>query len=80
MFLKSPLRLPPFHFGADPDSAFHFDADPDPDPHSQNDASPDPDPQHCCPLSLRLTPFLPLFMLRSSLLGNRNANPLSNQL
>jgi hypothetical protein len=40
---------------------------------------PDPDPQHCCPLSLRLTPFLPLFMPRSSLLGNRNANPLSNQ-
>jgi hypothetical protein len=42
-------------------------------------AGPDPDLQHCCPLSLRLTPFLPLFMPRSSLLGNRNANPLSNQ-
>jgi hypothetical protein len=44
MFLKSPLRLPPFHFDADPDSAFHFDADPvlDPTFHSDPDADLDP--------------------------------------
>jgi hypothetical protein len=35
-----PLRLPPFHFDADPDPDFHFDADPDPTFHS--DADPDP--------------------------------------
>ncbi len=35
------LRLPPFHFDADPDPAFHFDAVPE--PASQNDA----DQQHC---------------------------------
>ncbi len=35
-FKMTPLRLPPFHFDADPDPAFHFDADPD--PASQNDA------------------------------------------
>ncbi len=56
MLQNDPLRLPPFHFDADPDPdlAFHFDAHPDPDPAfhfytdpdqvSQNDA--DPDPQH----------------------------------
>ncbi len=55
---NDPLRLPPFHFDADPDPsfhfdpnqdpAFHFDADPDPhlDPAFQNDA----DPQHCLPV------------------------------
>jgi hypothetical protein len=30
MFQNDPLRLPPFHFDADPDPAFHFAADPDP--------------------------------------------------
>ncbi len=57
MLQNDPLRLPPFHFDADPDPAFHFDADPDPafhfdaeagadpDPASLVDA--DPDPQHC---------------------------------
>jgi hypothetical protein len=29
MFQNDPLKLPPFHFDADPDPAFHFDADPD---------------------------------------------------
>ncbi len=54
MLQNDPLRLPPFHFDADPDPTFHFDADPetafqfdadpafhfdaDPDPASQNDA------------------------------------------
>ncbi len=42
MLQNYPLKLPPFHFNADP--AFHFDADLDPNPASQNDA--DPDPQH----------------------------------
>jgi hypothetical protein len=45
---NDPLRLPPFHFDADPDPAFHFDADRDPaflfdadsDQASQNDAEP----------------------------------------
>jgi hypothetical protein len=35
---NDPLRLPPFHFDADPDPACHFDADLD--PASQNDADP----------------------------------------
>ncbi len=30
MLQNDPLRLPPFHFGADPDLAFHFGADLDP--------------------------------------------------
>jgi hypothetical protein len=63
MLRNDPLRLPPFHFDADPDPAFHFDADPDPsfhldadpDPtfHSNADPDPavqndaDPDPRHC---------------------------------
>jgi hypothetical protein len=48
MLQNDPLRLPPFHFDADPDPdpAFHFDTDPDPAFHidedpdlaSQNDA------------------------------------------
>ncbi len=50
MLKNDPLRLPPFHFNADPDPTFCFDADPDPafhfdadpDPASQNDADPDP--------------------------------------
>jgi hypothetical protein len=41
MLRNDPLRLPPFHFYADPDPAFHFDADLDP---AYADA--DPDPQH----------------------------------
>jgi hypothetical protein len=53
MLQNDPLRLPPFHFDADPDTdptfhfdaftdpAFHFDADLDPNPASQNDADPD---------------------------------------
>jgi hypothetical protein len=51
MLQNDSLRLPPFHFDADPDPAFHFDADQDPtlfhsdeDPYpnhaSQNDANP----------------------------------------
>jgi hypothetical protein len=28
MLQNDPLRLPPFHFDADPDPVFHFDADP----------------------------------------------------
>ncbi len=48
MIQNGPLRLPPFHFNADPDPAFHFDAGPgsafyfnaDPDTASQNDADP----------------------------------------
>ncbi len=36
------LRLPPFHFDADPDPAFHFDADPDLAFHFDADADPDP--------------------------------------
>jgi hypothetical protein len=36
-----PLRLPAFHFDADPDPAFHFGADPDPTFHSYADADPD---------------------------------------
>ena len=28
MLQNNPLRLPPFHFDADPDPSFHFDADP----------------------------------------------------
>jgi hypothetical protein len=43
MLQNDPVRLPPFHFDADPDPAFHFDADPH--PASQNDT--DPDPQNC---------------------------------
>jgi hypothetical protein len=58
MLQNHPLKLPPFHFAADPDPAFHFDADADPDPviHFDADANPDPasqidadpnvDPQH----------------------------------
>ncbi len=54
MLQNDPLRLPTFHFDADPDLAFHFDADPDPDPAFHFDADPDqvsqndadPDPQH----------------------------------
>ncbi len=40
MFQNDPIRLPPFHFYADPDPdrAFHFDADPY--PASQSDADP----------------------------------------
>jgi hypothetical protein len=40
------LKLPLFHFDADPDtdSAFYFDADADPDPAFQFDADADPDP------------------------------------
>jgi hypothetical protein len=47
MLYNDPLRLPPFHFVADPDPTFDSDADPDLDTDltSQNDA--DPDPQHC---------------------------------
>jgi hypothetical protein len=30
MLKNDPLRLPPFHFDADPDPAFHCDADPYP--------------------------------------------------
>jgi hypothetical protein len=30
MLQNGHLRLPPFHFDADPDPAFHSDADPDP--------------------------------------------------
>ncbi len=45
MLQNNPLRLPPFHFDADPDPAFHFDVDPDPDPASQIDQiDADPDP------------------------------------
>ncbi len=48
MLQNDPLKLPPFHFHADPDHAVHFDADSafnfdagvDPDPVSQNDADP----------------------------------------
>jgi hypothetical protein len=40
MLQNDPLKLPPFHFDADPDPAFHFDADPDPTFHC--DADPDP--------------------------------------
>ncbi len=43
MLQNDPLRLPPFHFDADPDPALHFDADPDPASHNVAD----PDPQHC---------------------------------
>jgi hypothetical protein len=32
MLQNDHLRLPPFHFDADPDPTFHSDADPDPDP------------------------------------------------
>jgi hypothetical protein len=32
MLQNDPLRLPPFHFDANPDPAFLFDADVDPDP------------------------------------------------
>jgi hypothetical protein len=39
MLQNDPLRLPAFHFDADPDLAFHFDADPDPAFHF--DADPD---------------------------------------
>ncbi len=38
MLQNDPLRLPPFHFDADPDPAFHFDADPDPAFHFDADA------------------------------------------
>jgi hypothetical protein len=40
MLQNDPLRLPPFHFDADPDPAFHCDADRDPACHF--DADPDP--------------------------------------
>jgi hypothetical protein len=40
MIKNTPLRLPTFHFIADPDPAFHLDANPDLDPASQNDAEP----------------------------------------
>ncbi len=48
MLQNDPLRLPHFHFDADPDPAFQIDADPDPDFHfyadpdqvSKNDADP----------------------------------------
>jgi hypothetical protein len=50
MLQTDPLRLPSFHFDADPDPAFHFEVDPDPtfqfsadpgpDQASQNDADP----------------------------------------
>jgi hypothetical protein len=39
MLQNGPLRLPSFHFDADPNSIFHFDTDPD--PASKNDADPD---------------------------------------
>jgi hypothetical protein len=52
MLRNDPIRLPPFHFDANPDPAFHFEANPDPafqfdgdrdpDPAVQNDADPDP--------------------------------------
>jgi len=38
MLQNDPIRLPPFHFDADPDPAFHFNADPD--PNSQNYVDP----------------------------------------
>jgi hypothetical protein len=37
MLQNDHLKLPPFHFDADPDRAFHFDADPD--PASQNEGT-----------------------------------------
>jgi hypothetical protein len=40
MLQNDPLRLPPFHFDADPDPAFHLDADPDPTFHSDADQDP----------------------------------------
>ncbi len=43
MLKNDHLRLPTFHFDADPDLAFHFDADPDTAFHLNED----PDPQHC---------------------------------
>jgi len=42
---NDPLRLPPFHFDADPDPSFPFD--PDPDPAFHFDADPDPASQKC---------------------------------
>jgi hypothetical protein len=44
MIENDPLKVPPFHFDADPDPAFHFDADADPipDPASPFDADADP--------------------------------------
>jgi hypothetical protein len=32
MIENYPLKVPPFHFDAEPDPAFHFDADADPIP------------------------------------------------
>ncbi len=43
MLQNDPLRLPPFHFAADPDPTCHSSADPDPS--FQNDA--ELDPEHC---------------------------------
>ncbi len=41
MIQNDHLRLPPFHFDADPDPAFHFDVDPNPDQAFNFDAGPD---------------------------------------
>jgi hypothetical protein len=56
MLQNDPVRLPPFHFDADPDPAFHFDADQD--PASKNDADPGPDPQHYCSKTLLIDTLL----------------------
>ncbi len=40
MLQNKPLRLPPSHYDADPDSAFHFDADQDPAFHFDADMDP----------------------------------------
>ncbi len=43
MLQNDPLRLPPFHFDADPDPdlTFHFDADPNSDPGFHFNEDPD---------------------------------------
>ncbi len=69
MFQNDLLRLPPFHFDADPDLDPAFDFYADLDPASQNDA--DPDPQHWCKLTLKFIVLISL--MRSSLVRMRSS-------
>jgi hypothetical protein len=61
---NDPVRLPPFHFDADPDPAFHSNADPDPTFQFNVDPAPDP-----------TTHFFQIWILQSSKLNPLRLSP-----